>query len=382
MHYLISCSIAGNVRQSVSIKFEDLKLPSGVIDTLKENGSVSMRPNLSLALKSELQELRTMQRELYDYYCINYDETHFITPNYFSEANTLIKDIQKAAADANAKLSELWQLEYSKWVSTTEAILLPIFSETSEEYCLARDAYLSIFPTKKEYQNAIKVVVVGPLPVSLDRVSEPVGNIEELMLHENNINTNRVLESAKESAADKALGIAAEMLDMLDSKTVSEINSRHVGDGHGKYGSWHKTADKLQLISDSVPGFDNLARLAEDLINAGSSLKVADKAVSRQAQQDYYNVKNKIRDELERIVSTRDSSEGLQSLKKSLAFSNQYKDLMERIKQVDSTSDLQAMRSEVDLHVAEYEQRVKQLNKLMSQKAEVILCNAERGVDF
>jgi hypothetical protein len=40
------------------------------------------------------------------------------------------------------------------------------------------------------------------------------------------------------------------------------------------------------------------------------------------------------------------------------------------------------MRSEVDLHVAEYEQRVKQLNKLMSQKAEVILCNAERGVDF
>ena len=71
-HYLLTCSISADVRQSVQIKFDDFKLPKSVIETLQKNNTVSLRPNLSNALKAELDSLRVMQRELYDSYCIHY----------------------------------------------------------------------------------------------------------------------------------------------------------------------------------------------------------------------------------------------------------------------------------------------------------------------
>ena len=56
-HYLIACSISADVRQSVQIKFDDLKLPPSVIETLQKINTVSLRPNLSNALKKELDGL-------------------------------------------------------------------------------------------------------------------------------------------------------------------------------------------------------------------------------------------------------------------------------------------------------------------------------------
>ena len=96
-HYLLSCSISANIRQSVQIKFDDLKLPASVVDTLKKNNTVSIRPHLSNALKTELDSLRVLQRELYDCYCIHYGDCHFVTDNYFDSANQLIKEIKSAA---------------------------------------------------------------------------------------------------------------------------------------------------------------------------------------------------------------------------------------------------------------------------------------------
>ena len=87
--YLLSCSISANVRQSIQVKFNDLKLPASVVDTLEKNNTVSLRPNLSNALKAELDALRVMQRELYDSYCLHFGDNHFVTSNYFEEANNL-----------------------------------------------------------------------------------------------------------------------------------------------------------------------------------------------------------------------------------------------------------------------------------------------------
>ena len=62
MNYLLSCSISASVRQSIQIQFDDLKLPASVINTLEQNNTVSLRPTLSTALKTELDSLRVMQR--------------------------------------------------------------------------------------------------------------------------------------------------------------------------------------------------------------------------------------------------------------------------------------------------------------------------------
>ena len=139
-HYLLACSISADVRQSVQIKFDDLKLPKSVIETLEKNNTVSLRPNLSNSLKAELDALRVLQRELYDSYCIHYGDSHFVTSNYFECANDLIKTIRTAAEQANERLKDLWQDEYDAWAQTADAILRPLF-EDSDEFKLAHEAY-------------------------------------------------------------------------------------------------------------------------------------------------------------------------------------------------------------------------------------------------
>ena len=317
-HYLLACSISADVRQSVQIKFDDLKLPKSVIETLEKNNTVSLRPNLSNSLKAELDALRVLQRELYDSYCIHYGDSHFVTSNYFECANDLIKTIRTAAEQANERLKDLWQDEYDAWAQTADAILRPLF-EDSDEFKLAHEAYLRIFPTQQEYRAPIRVSVLGPLPVSMERVEKPIdGDLAALMAYENQINTQQVLEAARNNAADKALTISAELLDDLDVRIASKVGRQQTG-GNKKRGSWQLTAEKLKLISDSVSGFEHLSVLATRLLDAGNDIQANDRGVRQKGTEEFVAVQEEIRTELEAICNKRDESKGLEKLKQSLA---------------------------------------------------------------
>jgi hypothetical protein len=370
-HYLLACSISADVRQSVQIKFDDLKLPQSVIDTLEQNNTVSLRPNLSNSLKAELDALRVMQRELYDSYCIHYGDSHFVTSNYFQCANALIKDIRKAAEQANERLKDLWKEEFDAWHQTAYNILRPLFKE-DDEFRLAHDAYLKLFPTQEEYKAPIRVSVLGPLPVSLEKVDKPIeGDLSSLIAYENQINTQQVLEAARGNAADKALQIGAELLDDLDARSSHKIGRQQTG-SNKKRGSWQLTAEKLQLISDSVPGFDKLAALAADLLDAGTRIQADDRATRQKATEDFVNVQQVIRDELEAICNKRDESKGLEKLKQSLALSSQYKTLCERINNAENINALNLLVRDANLELDVYAQRSKQLKKLINQRKELI----------
>lgn len=370
-HYLLACSISADVRQSVQIKFDDLKLPQSVIETLEQNNTVSLRPNLSNSLKAELDALRVMQRELYDSYCIHYGDSHFVTSNYFQCANALIKDIRKAAEQANERLKDLWKEEFDAWHQTAYNILRPLFKE-DDEFRLAHDAYLKLFPTQEEYKAPIRVSVLGPLPVSLEKVDKPIeGDLSSLIAYENQINTQQVLEAARGNAADKALQIGAELLDDLDARSSHKIGRQQTG-SNKKRGSWQLTAEKLQLISDSVPGFDKLATLAADLLDAGTRIQADDRATRQKATEDFVNVQQVIRDELEAICNERDESKGLEKLKQSLALSSQYKTLCERINNAENINALNLLVKDANLELDVYAQRSKQLKKLINQRKELI----------
>jgi hypothetical protein len=370
-HYLLTCSISADVRQSVQITFDDLKLPKTVIETLQRNNTVSLRPNLSNALKAELDSLRVMQRELYDSYCIHSGDAHFVTSTYFYLANELIKSIRRAAAEANDKLKDLWEQEFTSWQATATGILEPLF-EDRDEFKLAFDAYMKFFPTKEEYKAPIRVSVLGPLPVSMERVEKPIeGDFTSLIAYENQLNTQQVLEAARNNAADKALNISAELLDDLDVRSVTKIGKQQTG-GEKKRGSWQITAQKLKLISDSVPGFDQLADLATALLEAGNNLQSTDRATRQRATEDFYKVQDAIREELNVICSTRDVSQGLNNLKTSLALSNTYKTLCDRIKTVESVGALNLLIKDANIELDIYAQRSKQLNKLIQQRKELI----------
>jgi len=370
-HYLLSCSISADVRQSVQIKFDDLKLPQSVIDTLQKNNTVSLRPNLSNALKTELDALRVMQRELYDCYCIHNGDAHFVTSSYFYMANDLIKEIRKTAVEANERLKDLWGSEYASWEQTAEGILRPLFRD-SDEFKLAFDAYMKVFPTKEEYKTPIRVCVLGPLPVSMERVEKPIdGNIDSMIAYENQLNTAQVLEAARKNAANKAFTIGAELLDDLDARNVTKVGRQQTG-GDKKRGSWQVTAEKLKLISDSVPGFADLSTLADRLLQAGVDIQAKDRATRNQGTEDFYKVQDEIRDELEVICNTQDSSKGLEILKKSLTLSNSYKTLCERIKTAENSNALNLLIKDANLELDVYAQRSKQLKKLINQRRELI----------
>jgi hypothetical protein len=370
-HYLLSCSISADVRQSVQIKFDDLKLPVSVIETLQRNNTVSLRPNLSNALKAELDSLRIMQRELYDSYCIHYGDAHFVTASYFYSAKTLIKQIRDSATEANDRLKDLWESEYNSWQETAEGILKPLFVD-SDEFKLAFSAYMKFFPTKEEYKTPIRVSVLGPLPASMERVEKPVeGDIDSLIAYENQINTQQVLEAARNNAADKALMISAELLDDLDARSSTKVGRQQTG-GDKKRGSWQITAQKLKLISDSVPGFDNLTSLADRLLQAGVDIQSTERITRNKGADDFHEVQDLIRSELETICDQRDNSKGLETLKQSLSLSNNYKTLCERIKTTENASALNLLIKNANLELDIYAQRSKQLNKLINQRKEFI----------
>ena len=371
MTYLISCSISSRVRQTVGIKFDDLKLPAQTIDQLKSQSTGTLRPQLSNSLKTELDALRALQREMYDECTINFGDSHFVTRAYFAEAQRRIKEIKVKAQEANQRLASLWDSEFDHWCKTVENMLRPLFRD-EQEYQLAKEAYLRVFPPRKSYKDPIRVAVVGPLPISLTPVDHPAdGDVEQMIAAECYVNTAQVIEAAKEGAADRALQMGAELLDDLDVRNAAKVGKAQTGSDL-KRGSWQLTADRLRLISDSVPGFEKLSTFADTLLDAGRRMQSADRKVRDDAVKTFQDVGLEIRKELQSIVESRDESKGLEALQKSLALSSQFKDLCERIKNAEALDELQELSQMAEVEQSIYQQRSKQLTRLIATRRELI----------
>jgi hypothetical protein len=350
----------------------DLQLPGAVIDVLEKQQSVSVRPTLSGRLKEFLNLLRIEQRKLYDECTIHNGDVHFLHEDYFEEAMERIAKIRSDAAKYNEQLNELWLEEYTRWSNTVEGFLEPLFRDDPEGFKLAKEAYLTIFPTKQEFENPIRVFVVGPNPVSLvvseNKEEHSISTaIQEAAL----FNTNEVLEAAREGAADRALAKAAELLDDLDVRVSSKVGERQTG-GARRRGSWQITAETLQLITRHCPGFEDLFKLSEDLLDVGVRLQSDSAKVKNQAFKEYADLKGKIRNELEAIVSSRNSSDGLESLKKSLALSNTYRDLLTKINTAETQEQLDELHQELQVEKDVYQQRAKHLQILFDQRTELV----------
>ena len=378
-HYLLSCSVSANVRQSVQFKFDDLKLPNSVVETLEENGAVSLRPQLSTALKTELDLLRSMQRELYNECCIQFQDSHFVTETYFHDAMQYVKNIQRTAAEANERLASLWSVEQEKWESTTYQILRPLFAD-DEEFYLAKSAYMAVFPTKETYKHAIAVHVLGPLPVTLTKVTEPGqdATISEEIAYYNTLNTSKLLEAAKAASTDKAFTLSAELIDDLDVRMRPDrVNKQQTGSDK-KRGSWEVTASRLKLIADSVPVFAHLATLADDLLETGRCLDSKDKRLREAATRKFFTLQDAVRQELTDIVnSSKVSTAGHEKLMDSLSMSTKYNQLRDKINSAESTNVLNLLSREVQLEESIYQQRSRELQKLLNKRKELIKASNE-----
>jgi len=370
--FLLHCSVSASVRQSTQIKMADLQLPNSVIDVLEKQQSVSVRPTLSGKLKDFLTLLRIEQRKLYDECTIHNGDVHFLHEDYFEEAMDRIKKIRSDANTYNEQLNELWLEEYTRWSNTVEGFLEPLFRDDSEGFKLAKEAYLTIFPTKQEFENPIRVFVVGPNPVSMivsdTKEEHSISSaIQEAAL----LNTTEVLEAARESAADRALAKAAELIDDLDVRVSNKVGERQTG-SNKRRGSWQITVETLELITRHCPGFENLSKLSKDLLELGVRLQSDNAKVKNQAFKDYAEVKVEIRSELQTIVDSRNSTDGLESLKRSLALSGTYRDLLAKINSAENQEQLDELHHELQIEKDVYHQRAKHLQTLFDQRLELV----------
>jgi len=371
--FILRVEISASVRQSTQIKFDDLRLPQSVIETLEKQQSVSVRPNLSGKLKEFLSDLRIEQRKLYDECTIHQGDTHFLHEDFFEDAMERIKNIRQKASEFNKQLCNLWVSEHEKWIETVGGFLEPLFkNEEAEALKMAKDAYLRLFPTKKEFESPINVYVLGPNPAFLDVARNKKDHPLTKAIYEASVaNTTEVLEAAKKGAADRACLKAAELLDDLDVRLGTKVGERQTG-GSVRRGSWQIAAENLRLISSYCPGFENLTVLSDELLEIGNQLQSDNAKKKDIAYQKFSDHKIKIRQELENIVATRDSTEGLETLKKSLSLSGTYRDLISKIETAESEGQLESLSDEIQVEKDVYDQRARHLQNLFDRKAELI----------
>jgi len=88
-------------------------------------------------------------------------------------------------------------------------------------------------------------------------------------------------------------------------------------------------------------------------------------------------VQEEIRTELSSICNEHGKSQGLEKLQQSLALSSQYKLLCEKIKNAENTNSLNLLVKDANMEIDIYEQRSKQLKKLIAQRRELIQAAGE-----
>lgn len=369
--FLLHCTVAASVRQTTKIEFNDLGLPEQVIEALANQQSIPVRSNLSGKLKEHLSRIRTEQRKLYDECTISNGDIHFLHESCFDRANDQIMKIRVMAEQSNAELADLWFEEYQSWMTMVRSFVEPIFVNDPEGKQIATDAYLSMFPTKDEFSNPIEVFVVGPNPIRMEVSSskEEHGFLE--IDHVGIANTSEVLEAAQHSAADRALEKAAELLDDLDTRASNRVKERQTGTSKRR-GSWELIAEKLELITKHCPGFDELSLLCRKLIEQGVELQITQGLAQVEAMKCFSTTKVEIREELKQIISRRDSTDGLEAVKKSLSLSGTYRDLVSRISVAESEEELFSIEEELRIETSVYHQRAKHLQKLFDQRTELI----------
>jgi len=373
--FILHCSIAASVRQSIQIAFEDYKLPEDVIDTLKKANAISIRPNLSSALKTCLDELRLMQRYLYDRCTIHHGDIHFLHPDHFHEAMERIEEIKNHAVVCNATLKEKWREEFDTWNSMVDNFFSPLFSDKNQ-LALVREAYLRMFPTAEEFSAPISIHVVGPYPASLDKVDDPK-DVADYMKNAAAINTEEVLEAAKLGARDASMSKIAELLDDLDARSANKVGDRVLSDNPKKRGSWQIIASELSLSATHNPALKPITKLIYELIEVGKRMRDEPKGATRMAAfQRYSELRDDIREEAKAITAAADSTKGFEALQKSLTLSNVYQDLLQNVASCNSVDDLDQLEAEIETQTSVYKHRAKHLQQVFAKTKETLVARA------
>tara|TARA_B100000902_G_scaffold399892_1_gene473395 strand:- start:5969 stop:7180 length:1212 start_codon:yes stop_codon:yes gene_type:complete len=371
--FLLSVTVASNVRQTIQFKMKDLQLPSQTVETLEEHGAVSIRPNLSNMLKESLNELRIEQSKIYAEHCISHAETHFLMAHHFEDAMAKIRRMRISLLHMNQSLKGEWYTEMRRWEKMVNKTIEPLFADpVSQE--LVKAAYMNVFPEKEAFANAIEIQVVGPHPVSLDVAATPGDTLSEKMAYEAACNTQAVYTAAQKSAKDKACKRFALFLDDLDVRNSTNVGDRQTGGNSDRRGSWEVAAEELNVIADHVPGLETIKLITGTILTQGRRMKNTKLSAHERSEAftSFTNQRQLLRAELKELVDGAESTEGMQALQTSLSATGEYQTILSDMKVCETEEQLETILLKAETFTLCSNQRVKSIKQAAQRQREFI----------
>jgi len=371
--FLLSVTVASNVRQTIQFKMKDLQLPHQTVETLEEHGAVSIRPNLSNLLKEFLSELRLEQSKIYLDHCISHGETHFLMAHHFTDAMAQIRGMRSRLNAMNEALAVEWYTEMRRWEKMVNKTIEPLFADPESQE-LVKAAYMNVFPEKEAFAKAIEIHVVGPHPVSLDVASSPGDTLQEQMAYEAACNTQAVYTAAQKSAKDKALKRFAVFIDDLDIRNNTNVGDRQTGGNSDRRGSWEVAAEELAVIADHVPGLDLVKEITHSILNQGRRMKNSKLSAHERSEAftSFNRLREELRTELTTIIGRSESTEGMQALQTSLSVTSEYQNILSGMKHCDTEQQLEEILLQAETFTLCSNQRVKAINQAAQRQREFI----------
>ncbi len=371
--FLLSVTVASNVRQTIQFKMKDLQLPDQTVETLKEHGAVSIRPNLSNLLKEFLSELRLEQGKIYLEHCISHGETHFLMAHHFTDAMAQIRSMRSRLHSMNEALSVEWYSEMRRWEKMVNKTIEPLFADPESQE-LVKAAYMGVFPEKDAFAKAIEIHVVGPHPVSLDVASSPSNTLEDQMAYEAACNTQAVYTAAQKSAKDKVCKRFAVFIDDLDIRNNNNVGDRQTGGNSDRRGSWEVAAEELEVIADHVPGLSAVKEITKKILTQGRRMKNSKLSAHERSEAftTFNHLREELRAELTTIVERSESTEGMRALQTSLSVTSEYQNILSGLKHCATEEQLETVLLQANTFTICSNQRVKTINQSAQRQREFI----------
>lgn len=347
--YLLEVEIVTGVKQSLAIAGEDLCLDTELVEGLVGG----YRSKISKKLVKLRSKLESAQKSLYRQYTIYAAPFRFVRQDSLPEAIAHIEQMQEQAAEYCQELSADYSEQMSAFLADIAARLekaIPADQPGREqqiEESLMR--YAADFPPLEDFERSLSLVLKGPIKLNslaaqlrADKVLQTELALEERSAAQTRLEAQRLesqrkaeqmlqenllsaYESSKDASVEEGYELIGSFIDRVDAREAGSLTSRD-NDALATLFS------RLELLAKHANRLQPLVVESRKLRSLYSE-KNPDLSAVQTAVEEFQQFL------LQQASKEQSSSQGLQKLTRSLAFSSDYKMLIAELSELANSPD-------------------------------------------
>lgn len=351
--YMLELEIVTGVKQSLAIAGEDLCLDVELVEGLVGG----YRSKISKKLVKLRGKLESMQKNFCRSHTIYAAPFRFVREESLPDAITYIEEMQAQATEYCQELSE----DYAEQVASFLVDISGRLGKAIPEDDLDRDRrieealmrYAEAFPPLEDFESALGISVKGPIKLDslaaqlrADRVlqtelAQEEKTAAEIRIEAQRIETQRKIEnllqsnlisafeSSKDACMEEGYELIGQFLDRADARQAGQMTSRDND-------ALLTLFDRLELLASHTKRLQPLVEQARKL-----------RSLYEEENPDASEVQSATEAFQQFLVTyasqEQSSSQGLQKLTRSLAFSADYKVLMSELTELAERPDAQRL---------------------------------------